>query len=161
MTITPRQESQLHKVTRTPALALVSRMGKVVRCIPAGAIRMVSVADLNHSYSGRVTHRLAKTEHLAPRGYDQKDVDRWKALFANLDSDSDSEDFEILLMSPSLKRKRSQDNLNDVSICSCIFQNYALTLTWMLCTIRVGTLPTGRKKLVNPSRMSSERDSKN
>ncbi|KAG1868117.1 hypothetical protein C8R48DRAFT_771819 [Suillus tomentosus] len=52
-------------------------------------------------------------EHLAPRGYDQKDVDRWKALFANLDSDSDSEDFEILLMSPSLKRKRSQDNLND------------------------------------------------
>ncbi|KAG1793481.1 uncharacterized protein HD556DRAFT_1443593 [Suillus plorans] len=72
-----------------------------------------TVADLNHSYSGQVTHRLAKTEHLAPRGYDQKDVDRWKALFANLDSDSDSEDFEILLMSPSLKRKRSQDNLND------------------------------------------------
>jgi hypothetical protein len=66
MTITPHQEDLLHKVTRTPALALASRMGKVVRCIPAGAIRMVSVAGLSHSYPGRVTHGLAKTEHLAP-----------------------------------------------------------------------------------------------
>lgn len=157
MTITPRRGTPLHKVTRTPALVLVSRMGKVVRCIPAGAIRIVSVAGFKSSYPGRVTHRLAKTEHLAPRGNDPKD--RWQAWFADFDSDSDS-DIEILLERPSLKRKRSQDNFSDVSICSCIFQNYALTFMWMLCTIRVGTLPTGENKLGNPSRMSSERDLK-
>ncbi|KAG2159782.1 uncharacterized protein EDB93DRAFT_1099243 [Suillus bovinus] len=63
-----------------------------------------------YSYPGQVTHRLAKTEHLAPQGNDPKD--RWQAWFANFDSDSDS-DIEILLEHPSLKRKRSQDNFSD------------------------------------------------
>jgi hypothetical protein len=100
MTITPCQKAPLHKDTRTPVLALVSCTGKVVWCIPAGAICIVSIAGFNGLYPGQVTHRLTKTEHLAPRGNDPKDC--WQAWFADFDSDSDL-DIEILLECPSLK----------------------------------------------------------